>query len=88
MAKAIHSMIRVLDLERSIDFYARVAGFRVSGRIEYDDVTLVYLRNDESEFELELMLNHARSEPYRHGFAYGHFVGCVRRSDGAVLLHH
>jgi lactoylglutathione lyase len=77
MAKAIHSMIRVLDLERSIDFYARVVGLKMSDRFEFDDFTLVYLRNDESEFELELTLNRGRSEPYRLGDAYGHFAVCV-----------
>jgi lactoylglutathione lyase len=77
MAKAIHSMIRVLDLDRSIDFYARVAGLRVSDRFEFGDFTLVYLRNDESEFELELTFNRGRSEPYRHGDGYGHLALCV-----------
>jgi lactoylglutathione lyase len=29
MAKAIHSMIRVLDLARSIDFYDRAFGLKI-----------------------------------------------------------
>ena len=33
MAKAIHTMIRVLDLDRSIDFYTRAMGFSVMQRM-------------------------------------------------------
>jgi lactoylglutathione lyase len=77
MAKAIHSMIRVLDLARSIDFYDRALGLKVYEQFEFDDFTLVYLRNEENEFELELTLNKGRTEPYRHGDGYGHIAVCV-----------
>jgi lactoylglutathione lyase len=77
MAKTIHSMIRVLDLQRSIDFYARAFGFAVADRFDFDDFALVYLRNDENDFELELTLNRGRTEPYRHGDGYGHLAVCV-----------
>jgi catechol 2,3-dioxygenase-like lactoylglutathione lyase family enzyme len=36
MAKAIHSMIRVLDLARSIDFYDRALGLKVYEQFEFD----------------------------------------------------
>ncbi len=55
MAKLIHSMIRVLDLERSISFCRRAVDLEIADRAEFDSVTLVYLRNDESDFELELL---------------------------------
>ena len=77
MAKAIHSMIRVLDLARSIDFYDRALGLKVSEQFEFNDFTLAYLRNEENEFELELTLNKGRTEPYRHGDGYGHLAVCV-----------
>ena len=77
MAKMIHSMIRVLDLQRAIDFYARALGLGVFGQFEFDDFTLVYLRNEESDFELELTVNHGRSEPYGHDDGYGHLAACV-----------
>jgi lactoylglutathione lyase len=77
MAKMIHSMIRVLDLGRSIDFYAQALGLEPSERLEFDNFTLVYLRNEESDFELELTLNHGRTEPYGHDDGYGHLAVCV-----------
>ena len=63
MAKAIHSMIRVLDLERSIAFYDRAFGLKVADHFDFDGFALVYLRNAENDFELELTLNKDRSEP-------------------------
>lgn len=77
MAKAIHSMIRVLDLQRSIDFYARALGLAVADRFDFDGFALVYLRNGENDFELELTLNRGRTEPYGHGDGYGHLAVCV-----------
>jgi lactoylglutathione lyase len=77
MAKAIHSMIRVLDLDRSIDFYDRAFGLKVANRFDFDGFALVYLRNAENDFEIELTLNKDRKEPYTHGDGYGHVAVCV-----------
>jgi lactoylglutathione lyase len=77
MAKMIHSMIRVLDLQRSIGFYAQALGLELFEQLEFDEFTLVYLRNEENDFELELTLNRGRSEPYRHNDGYGHLAVCV-----------
>ena len=77
MAKAIHTMIRVLDLDRSVRFYEQALGLRVADRYDFDDFTLVYLRNDENDFEIELTLNKGRNEPYTHGDGYGHVAVCV-----------
>src|ERR1700738_4256937 len=77
MAKMIHSMIRVLDIERSTDFYAKALSLKVLDRFEFTDFILVYLRNQESDFELELTLNRGRTEPYQQGDGYGHLAACV-----------
>jgi lactoylglutathione lyase len=77
MAKAIHTMIRVLDLDRSIDFYDKAFGLKVADHFDFDGFALVYLRNDENDFEVELTLNKGRSEPYSHGDGYGHIAVCV-----------
>ena len=45
MAKLIHAMFRVLDLERSIDFYAKAFALKESHRLDFSGFTLVYLRN-------------------------------------------
>jgi len=37
MAKPVHSMIRVLDETRSLDFYARAFGLSVADRLVFGD---------------------------------------------------
>lgn len=77
MAKTIHSMIRVLDEKRSVDFYERAFGLQIADRFGFDGFTLVYLRNPEADFELELTINHDRNEPYNLGNGYGHLALAV-----------
>ena len=84
MAKAIHTMIRVLDLDRSIDFYDKAFGLKVADHFDFDGFALVYLRNAENDFEIELTLNKGREEPYGHGDGYGHVAVCV---DDAASEH-
>ena len=43
---------------------------------------MVYLRNAEADFEVELTSNHGRTEPYAHGDGYGHVAFCVDDLDG------
>ena len=81
MAKPIHSMIRVLDEHRSVDFYHQAFALEVAERIAFDGFTLVYMRNDSSPFELELTINHGRTEPYQLGDGYGHLAVVVDDVD-------
>lgn len=77
MAKPIHSMIRVLDEERSVDFYGRAFALSVAERFDFDTFTLVYMRNADVDFELELTINKGRTEPYTLGEGYGHLAFVV-----------
>lgn len=81
MAKAVHSMIRVLNEQKSVDFYEIAFGLKINERIDFESFTLVYLRNDQSEFELELTINKGRTEPYNLGDGYGHLAFIVDDLD-------
>lgn len=81
MAKAIHSMIRVLDEQRSVDFYRRAFELEVADRLDFPEFTLVYLSNATTEFELELTVNKGRTEPYDLGDGYGHLAVSVADLD-------
>lgn len=81
MAKMIHSMIRVLDEARSVDFYSRAFGLSVADRLDFDGFTLIYLSNADSTFELELTVNKGRAEPYELGDGYGHLAVSVAEVD-------
>jgi lactoylglutathione lyase len=84
MAKAIHSMIRVLDEARAVAFYESAFGLKVAERLDFDSFTLIYLSNAESTFEVELTVNKGRSEPYVLGDGYGHLAVSV---DDVVAEH-
>jgi lactoylglutathione lyase len=77
VAKAIHTMIRVLDEDRSVAFYRTAFGLEIADRFPFDGFTLVYLRNAEADFEIELTINHDQTEPYTHGTGYGHVAVAV-----------
>jgi len=81
MAKAIHSMIRVLDEARSLAFYETAFGLRVADRLDFETFTLVYLSNPESTFEVELTINKGRTDPYDLGDGYGHLAVSVDDVD-------
>lgn len=77
MAKAIHSMVRVLDETRSVSFYRTAFGLEIADRLDFETFTLIYLSNPETEFEVELTVNRGRTEPYVLGDGYGHLAVSV-----------
>ena len=77
MAKMIHSMIRVLDEQRSVDFYQKAFGLSVAERVPFDGFTLIYLSNPDTGFELELTVNAGRNDAYDLGDGYGHLAVSV-----------
>lgn len=84
MARYAHSMIRVLDEDRSVEFYQRCFGLSVAERLDFDAFTLIYLADGESGAELELTVNKGRGEPYDLGDGYGHVAFVV---DDLDALH-
>lgn len=81
MAKMIHSMIRVFDEARSLEFYDKAFGLKVAERLDFPTFTLIYLANAETGFELELTVNKDRTEPYDLGDGYGHLAVSVEDVD-------
>lgn len=81
MAKSIHTMVRVLDEERSVEFYRKAFGLDVADRLDFPDFTLIYLSNPETEFEVELTVNKGQTEPYDLGNGYGHLAVSVDDLD-------
>lgn len=77
----LHTMLRVGDLNRSIDFYTRVLGFELVRKSDYPDgkFTLAFLRvsaGTGDEPELELTYNWG-VEAYELGQGYGHIALAV-----------
>ncbi|MGF1723577.1 VOC family protein [Photobacterium nomapromontoriensis] len=80
MAKFIHSMVRVVDLEKSLKFYKEALDLDIAERLDFDGFSLVYLRNDENDMELELTWNEG-TEAYTHGTGYGHIAVAVEELE-------
>ncbi|MBQ4847480.1 VOC family protein [Pseudoalteromonas sp. MMG013] len=74
MAKMIHTMVRVTNAEQSIKFYHALFNLHEKRRLTFDDFTLIYLGNEDSDFELELTHNHAQKNQYELGNGYGHLA--------------
>jgi lactoylglutathione lyase len=74
-AELIHTMIRVVDEERSLAFY-RAVGFEERGRkrVGGDTATVIFLALPGDGARLELTLNDGRTEPYEIGEGYGHIA--------------
>lgn len=53
----------------------------MADRFDFDGFTLVYLRNQENDFEIELTWNADQEENYSHGSGYGHVAVCVDDLD-------
>ena len=77
--KLLHTMLRVGDLQRSIDFYTKVVGMNLLRTTERPDqgYSLAFVAfgegNKAGEAELELTYNHGVNE-YDLGSAYGHIA--------------
>lgn len=89
--RILHTMLRVGDLQRSIDFYTRVIGMRLlrtSDNPEYQ-YTLAFLGfgSNPEHAELELTYNYGVHE-YDMGTAYGHLALGVPDAAAAVERIH
>ena len=77
MSKIIHSMIRVLNEQNSVQFYRDALQLEIAHRLDFDEFTLVYLRGPKNDFEIELTINKSASKPYDLGTGYGHIAAVV-----------
>ncbi|MBI0155506.1 lactoylglutathione lyase [Gilliamella sp. M0364] len=75
--RILHTMIRVGDLKRSIDFYSRVMGMtllRTSENPEYQySLAFVGYGDESTNSVIELTYNWG-TEKYDHGTAFGHIA--------------
>ncbi len=76
--RLLHTMIRVRDLDRSIDFYTRLLGMQVLRRKDYPGgkFTLAFVGyGDEADNAvIELTYNWDQKEPYELGTGFGHLA--------------
>lgn len=73
-----HMMIRVLDLEKSIEFYTKIFGMRLLRKNDYPEgkfsLAFIGYGEEESHTVIELTYNWGRTEPYEIGTGFGHIA--------------
>ena len=76
--RLLHTMIRVLDLDKSIDFYTRLLGMKLLRNQEYPsgEFTLAFVGygDENDETVIELTHNWGQKEPYALGEGFGHLA--------------
>ena len=74
--KFLHTMVRVRDLDASLDFYINKLGLVETNRIEVaaGKFTLVYLATELGAPEVELTYNWGSTEEYSAGRSFGHLA--------------
>lgn len=77
-SRLLHTMLRVLDLDKSLDFYTRLMGMKLLRKRETAEgrYTLAFVGygGEEDSTVLELTYNWNQKEPYTIGTAFGHLA--------------
>ena len=97
--RLVHTMLRVVDLQRSIDFYTRILGMELLRKEEFPDgrFTLAFVGYGAERDHAVIELTHNwDTDSYTRGDAYGHVaIQCddldatcekVRASDYGELI--
>ena len=84
-----HTNINVFNLEKSIAFYDKALGLKVSKRKKADDGSfeLVYLSDCVSEHQIELTWLRDKDTPYELGDNETHIAFTVDDYNSAYFLH-
>lgn len=77
-----HTMIRVKDIDESVEFYTKKLGLDLDRRLELPgaDATLAFVKDPKSGMEVELTYNHDGRD-YTLGDAFGHLAFYVESVD-------
>lgn len=72
--KFAHTMLRVSDPQKVIDFYRDAFGFELRTKKERDTFTLYFLKLPGQDAEIELTYNHGEDDKYEKGAGFGHIA--------------
>ncbi len=73
--KLLHTMIRVKNIEKSLDFYTKLFDMELVEKRRLEDCWLYFLEDKKSGFQIELTYNDETPENgYEIGTGFGHFA--------------
>jgi len=95
--KYLHTMVRVSDLEKSLDFYCNKLGLKETRRVDHEEgrFTLIFIAPEgQEECPLELTYNWD-PEAYNEGRNFGHvayevddiYETCRQLSDAGIVIN-
>ncbi|MAX65884.1 MAG: VOC family protein [Bacteriovoracaceae bacterium] len=72
----LHSMLRVKDLDQALYFFVKLLGLKEMRRKEVESgrFTLVFLKSEDSDAEIELTHNWDHEVEYTQGRNFGHLA--------------
>ena len=95
--KYLHTMVRVTDLDASLDFYCNKLGLELVGRKDYEGgrFTLVFLATPGDHAAQVELTHNWDPQPYTSGRAFGHlayevddiYALCLRLMQGGVTIN-
>lgn len=95
--KFLHTMVRIRDVEQSLDFYINKLGLIETKRYEVPEgkFTLIFLATAAGEAEIELTHNWDATETYDSGRNFGHlafevddiYQTCQHLQDSGVIIN-
>ena len=79
-----HTMIRVMNLDASLEFYCGFLGLQEIRRKDLgDEATLIFLTDDNQNYHIELTFNKDRRD-YTIGDQFGHLAFHVDDLNGVI----
>lgn len=85
--KMVHENYNVSNLEKSLDFYEKALGLKEVRRKNGDGFIIVYVANEEADFELELTWLEEHPQPYNLGECEFHLAFETEDFDEAYAKH-
>ena len=80
--KLLHTMIRVKNIEKSLDFYTKLLNMELSEKRRLEDCWLYFLTDRESGQQIELTFNDETPQSgYELGSGFGHFAFGIDSMD-------
>ncbi len=85
--KMVHENYNVSNLEKSLDFYEKALGLKEVRRKNGDGFIIVYVANEEADFELELTWLEEHPQPYNLGECEFHLAFETEDFEEAYAKH-
>ncbi len=77
--KFLHTMLRVKDIDKSLDFYTKLLNMKLDKKKYLEDCELYFLSDEENTAQIELTFNNETPDNgYEIGTGFGHLAFSVK----------